>query len=248
MNTNKKKIVITGAGSGIGRASAQLFLKKGYEVALIGRNLSKLKETSQNNSEALIIKCDVSNKKEVKTAFSKVEAVFGRLDVLFNNAGIFHKSGTIDQISFDDWSESINTNLTGTFLCSREAFKIMKKQEPQGGRIINNGSVSAYVPRPEAIGYTASKHGVTGITKTLSLDGRKFNIACSQIDIGNAHTEITSAISSGAKQANGSIQGEPTFDVSQAAKAILHIAEVPAEANIQFMTLMATKMPFIGRG
>lgn len=224
------------------------FLNAGWNVALIGRRLSALEEVAGNNPRAFPVPCDVSNEIGVETGFASVTDRFGRIDVLFNNAGIFTPTAPIDEIEIEDWRKSVDVNLTGSFLCARAAFKQMRAQSPMGGRIINNGSISAYAPRPGSVPYTSSKHAITGLTKTISLDGRPFNIACGQIDIGNAMTEMVSGIAAGAMQADGSIKSEATMDVVQVADAVLQMAALPLETNIQFMTIMATKMPFVGRG
>ena len=243
----KKVIIITGAGAGIGKACAEYFLKNNYRVALLGRNRNKLIIDSKNDDSMSIV-CDISKYSDVKNAFQKINAKWGRIDTLFNNAGIGKPSKTIDLISSDDWLDVVNTNLNGNFYCAKEAFFYMKNQQPQGGRIINNGSVSAHVPRPGSAPYTSTKHAITGMTRSISLDGRKFNIACSQIDIGNAGTEMTRRMSEGIIQASGDIKKEPIMDVNHVAKAVYDIAELPLNTNIQFMTIMASSMPYIGRG
>ena len=243
----KKVIIITGAGAGIGKACAEYFLKNNYRVALLGRNRNKLIVDSKNDSSMSIV-CDISKYSDVKNAFQKINKKWGRIDTLFNNAGIGKPSNTIDLISPDDWLDVVNTNLNGNFYCAKEAFFYMKNQQPQGGRIINNGSISAHVPRPGSAPYTSTKHAITGLTRSISLDGRKFNIACSQIDIGNAGTEMTKRMSEGIIQANGDIKKEPLMDVNHVAKAVYDIAELPLNTNIQFMTIMASSMPYIGRG
>ena len=243
-----KVIVITGAGSGIGKSCSNYFLSKNYKVALLGRNEKNLLQTASSNNHALVLKCDVSNPLEVNRAFEKILSKWNRVDVLFNNAGISKPSKTIDEISSDDWCEVVNINLSGSFYCAKEAFKIMKNHTPQGGRIINNGSISAHVPRPGSAPYTVSKHAITGLTKSISLDGRKYNIVCSQIDIGNAGTEMTKKMSKGIIQASGDIVREPVINVDHIAKAVYDIAELPLNTNIQFMTIMASSMPYIGRG
>lgn len=240
--------IITGAGSGIGKATALAFLDAGWNVALIGRRLSALEEVAGDNPRAFPVPCDVSNETSVEKGFASVAERFGRIDVLFNNAGIFTPAAPIDEIEVNDWLESVNVNLTGSFLCARAAFKQMRAQSPMGGRIINNGSISAHAPRPGSAPYTSTKHAITGLTKTISLDGRPFNIACGQIDIGNAMTEMVSGIAAGAKQADGSVKPEATMDVVQVADAVLQMAVLPLETNVQFMTIMATNMPFVGRG
>ena len=243
-----KTIIITGAGSGIGRSTAQAFLDAGYKVGLIGRRQKTLDETANGHENALILPCDVSDADAVEAAFGNAFSNWGRLDVLFNNAGIGSPAKPIDETPVQTWLDVVNINLTGSFLCSRSAFSLMRTQSPQGGRIINNGSISAHAPRPGSTPYTSTKHAITGLTKTLSLDGRPFDIACSQIDIGNALTEMAMPMTKGVPQADGSIKAEATMDVAHVADAVLHIAELPLETNVQFMTIMASKMPFVGRG
>jgi NAD(P)-dependent dehydrogenase (short-subunit alcohol dehydrogenase family) len=244
--SDAKSILITGAGSGIGRATAQVFLAAGWRVALMGRRRQALEETASGQG-ALILVADVSVPAEVDSAFAKL-AEWGRLDALFNNAGISAKAAPIDEIPVEDWLAVCNTNITGMFLCARAAFGLMRNQTPQGGRIINNGSISAHVPRPGSAPYTMSKHAVTGLTRTLGLDGRAFDIACGQIDIGNALTDMAAAFTKGVPQANGDIRVEPVMDVSYVADAVLHMASLPLSVNVPFMTVMARDMPFIGRG
>ena len=243
-----KKIIITGAGSGIGAATAKAFLDDGYHVGLIGRRPETLEATAEGHKNALVLPCDVSDPGAVDRAFASAIAAWGRLDTLFNNAGIGSFSTTIDEIPVKAWLDVVSINLTGSFLCARAAFKIMRGQSPQGGRIINNGSISAHVPRPGSVPYTSTKHAITGLTKSLSLDGRAFNICASQIDIGNALTEMAQAMTTGMPQPDGSTRPEATMDVSHVASSILHMANLPLNANVQFITLMASKMPFIGRG
>ncbi len=247
-----KTAVVTGAGSGIGRAVAVALLKEGYAVALCGRRVQPLEETAEiagpPSAKRLVIPTDVSDPDSVSKLFAAVSKAFGRLDVLFNNAGINVPGGTIDELTVEQWRSVVDVNLTGAFLCAREAFRLMKAQTPRGGRIINNGSISAYVPRPYSAPYTATKHGITGLTKAISLDGRKFDIACSQIDIGNAATALAAKMAKGVPQADGEIRSEPLMDLDHVARAVVYMAGLPLEANVQFMTLMATKMPFIGRG
>jgi NAD(P)-dependent dehydrogenase (short-subunit alcohol dehydrogenase family) len=243
-----KTILITGAGSGIGRATARAFLDAGYKVGLIGRRRETLDETANGHENALILPCDVSDADAVAATFDNAFGVWGRLDVLFNNAGIGSPGMPIDEIPIQTWLDVVNINLTGSFLCARAAFALMRAQSPQGGRIINNGSISAHAPRPGSVPYTSTKHAITGLTKTLSLDGRPFDIACSQIDIGNALTEMAMPMTKGVPQADGSIKAEATMDVAQVADAVLHMANLPLETNVQFMTIMASKMPFVGRG
>ena len=241
-------IIITGAGSGIGRATAQEFLAQGWRVGLVGRRRAALEETAQDADGALILPCDVTDPNQVTASFGQAAETWGRLDVLFNNAGNALKSTMIDEIAVEDWLAVNAVNITGMFLCARAAFGQMRHQTPQGGRIINNGSVSAHVPRPGSVPYTMSKHAVTGLTRTLSLDGRAFNIACGQIDIGNAATEMTQVISTGVIQADGTLKAEPTMHVDHVGQAVVQIANLPLESNILFMTIMATTMPYVGRG
>ncbi|WP_329245769.1 SDR family oxidoreductase [Actinoallomurus sp. NBC_01490] len=240
--------VVTGAGSGIGRQVARALLGAGYRVALVGRRAETLRETADGSGAALVVPADVGSAEAVAGLFAEVRRAWGRVDLLFNNAGTFGPAGAADEISVEDWRRTVDTNLTGAFLCAREAVRLMKEQRPRGGRIINNGSISAHSPRPGSVAYTATKHAITGLTKSLSLDGRAYDIACGQIDIGNAATEMTAGIAEGARQADGRLAPEPTFDVEQVARAVLYMAGLPLEANVQFMTLAATKMPFIGRG
>lgn len=244
--------VITGAGSGVGRSAALALLEDGYKVTLVGRRLEALEETASlagaNSSNALPISADAGKADAVALAFKKTADTFGRLDVLFNNAGIGVRAPSLEDITPEQWQSVVDVNLTGIFLCTREAMLMMKAQDPMGGRIINNGSISAYVPRPGSAAYTATKHGVTGLTKSTALDGRKYNIACSQIDIGNAATPMTERMSGGVPQANGEMIPEPTFDVKYVGEQVRFIANLPLDTNIQFMTIMATKMPYIGRG
>ena len=242
-----KTIIITGAGSGIGRGTAQAFLAAGWKVGLIGRRAGALQETA-GGTDALVLPCDVTRPAEVDAAFARAVAEWGHLDVLFNNAGMAAKGAPIDEIPVETWLEVSNVNITGMFLCARAAFGQMRHQSPQGGRIINNGSISAHVPRPGSVPYTMSKHAVTGLTRTLGLDGRAFNIACGQIDIGNALTEMARAQTQGVPQADGAIRVEPTMPVAEVASAVLHMAELPLTVNVPFMTIMARDMPFIGRG
>jgi NAD(P)-dependent dehydrogenase (short-subunit alcohol dehydrogenase family) len=240
--------LISGAGSGIGRATARKFLANGYTVVLMGRKQSTLLETAAGAASADVLVCDVTDREQVRQAFVKIELHHGRIDVLFNNAGIGSPYCLIDEISHETWMDVLQTNVTGSFLLAQQAFRLMRAQSPQGGRIINNGSISAQVPRPGSVPYTTTKHAITGLTKSLSLDGRPFNICCSQIDVGNALTEMAVPMTRGVKQANGAIEKEPTMDVEHVADAVLHMASLPLEANVQFMTVMASKMPLIGRG
>ena len=244
----RNTIIITGAGSGIGAATTKAFLDDGYHVGRIGRRAETLQATASGHENALILPCDVADPAAVDSAFATAMAAWGRLDTLFNNAGIGSFSKTIDEIPVQTWLDVVSINLTGSFLCARAAFKIMREQSPQGGRIINNGSISAHAPRPGSIPYTSTKHGITGLTKSLSLDGRPFDICASQIDIGNALTDMAQAMTTGMPQPDGSICPEATMDVTHVASSVLHIANLPLDANVQFMTVMAPKMPFIGRG
>jgi NAD(P)-dependent dehydrogenase (short-subunit alcohol dehydrogenase family) len=255
MNSNAKVAIVTGAGSGIGKWTALAFLKEGYAVALAGRRKAPLETTAADSgssgSRALVVPTDVGDPDAVHNLFLQTQESFGRVDVLFNNAGIFGPSVLFEDIPYEDWQAVVNTNLTGSFLCAREAFRIMKRQDPSGGRIINNGSISAHAPRPNSASYTATKHAITGLTKSMSLDGRKYDIACCQIDIGNAATDLVKNIleeGAGATQADGSKVREATMDLEHVARAIVHMASLPLDVNMQFMTIMATKMPFVGRG
>ena len=251
MNDSKNKVaIVTGGGSGIGKASAMALANDGYSVVITGRREDPLNTTVKEigSDKVFAITCDVGKPESVKNMFSETMEKFGRLDVLFNNAGGGAPKKLLEDLTYDDWQKVVDSNLTGTFLCSQEAIKIMKNQNPMGGRIINNGSISAYAPRPDSAPYTATKHGVSGLTKSISLDGRKYNIACSQIDIGNAATPMTERMKKGVPQANGSTIVEPTFDVNHVAEVVLNISNFPLETNVQFITIMATKMPYIGRG
>ena len=243
-----KTIIITGGGGGVGRATAHAFLDAGWRVGLVGRRAEALEETANGHENALSLPCDVTDEAQVEAAFERAAKDWGHLDAIFNNAGIGRPGAPIDGIPVDEFRKVIDINLTGSFICARAAFGIMRRQEPQGGRIINNGSVSAYVPRWGSSPYTASKHAITGLTRSISLDGRPFNIACGQIDIGNALTEMAAKMTEGVPQADGPIAGEPVMDVVQAASPLLHMASLPLDANVQFMTVMATNMPYIGRG
>jgi NAD(P)-dependent dehydrogenase (short-subunit alcohol dehydrogenase family) len=251
MSLHGRVAIITGAGRGIGKATALAFLADGYRVALAGRHRDTLERTAAESGagdRALVIPTDVSAPDSVDALFAAVRAQLGRLDVLFNNAGTSSRPVPFEDISFEDWQKVVAVNLTGTFLCTRAAFRLMKEQDPRGGRIINNGSIAAHAPRPGSTPYTATKHAITGLTKSTSLDGRPYDIACGQIDIGNALTEMTAAMSKGVRQADGSLRPEPAFDVAHVANAVLQMANLPLDANVQFMTIMATKMPFVGRG
>jgi len=243
--------VVTGAGSGIGRSTALALLRSGYSVVLAGRRSELLNQTlsdAGNGASAVAVPTNVADPDAVHALFAKTKEVFGRLDVLFNNAGISGPGVPFENLSFEQWQSVVGVNLNGVFLCAQEAFRMMKDQTPPGGRIINNGSISAHVPRPNSAPYTATKHAVTGLTKSLSLDGRKYNIACSQIDIGNAATSLTEKMKKGILQANGEIAVEPRMDVEHAANAVVYMAGLPLDANVPFMTIMATTMPYIGRG
>ncbi|MAA98190.1 MAG: 3-oxoacyl-ACP reductase [Stappia sp.] len=244
--------LITGASAGIGKATAIAFLKAGYRTVLVGRRGELLEaaiaESGVDAGNGLAVACDVTDPVAVDDLFGAIADTFGRLDVVFNNAGAAVLSTPVGDLSFEDWRRVVGVNLDGSFLIARGAFNMMRAQDPQGGRIINNGSISAYVPRPGSVAYTASKHAVTGLTRSISLDGRPFNIACGQIDIGNAASEMTETIQKGVPQADGSIKPEPVMHVSNVANAVLHMASLPPEANVQFMTVMATNMPYIGRG
>jgi NAD(P)-dependent dehydrogenase (short-subunit alcohol dehydrogenase family) len=252
MTDGPRVALVTGAGSGIGRAVALKLQSAGYDVALLGRRAAELQKTAEQavsgRGRFLVTSADVTEEAAVKAAFEKTRESFGRLDLLFNNAGTFAHGVPLDELKLEDWRRVVDVNLTGPFLCAREAIRIMKAQKPKGGRIINNGSISAQVPRPLSAAYTATKHTITGLTKSISLDGRADNIACSQIDIGNAATDFTAKMASGILQANGSVVIEPRMDVAHVADAVLYIANLPLDANVQFMTVMATAMPFIGRG
>ena len=239
--------VVTGAGSGIGRAAAQALLAEGWSVVAAGRREGPLEETVSGFADGLAVPTDVTSPESVDALFAKTIDRFGRVDLLFNNAGL-GAVAPVAELAFEDWQRVVNTNVTGTFLCAQAAFRAMAAQEPRGGRIINNGSISAYTPRPFAIAYNATKHAVSGITKSLSLEGRAFDIACGQIDIGNAATEMTERMSGGVPQADGSLQPEPTMDLAHVARAIVYMASLPLDANVQTMTVMATTMPFVGRG
>ena len=252
MTTQAKVAVVTGGGSGIGRAVALALANDGYAVVVAGRRQDALESVSDESARAglrmMAIPTDVRDQPSVQSLFAKTNATFGRLDLLFNNAGAGAPPVPIEELTYDQWKMVVDTNLSGAFLCTQEAVKLMKNQRPRGGRIINNGSISAHSPRPNSAPYTATKHAITGLTKSTSLDGRQFDIACGQIDIGNAATEMTERISQGAVQADGTIVGEPRIDLSDVARAIVYMASLPLDTNVQFMTVMATRMPFIGRG
>jgi NAD(P)-dependent dehydrogenase (short-subunit alcohol dehydrogenase family) len=242
--------VVTGAGSGLGRCIAQALLAAGWQVAVAGRREHALRETlaSAPAGAGLAVPTDVTVPDSVAGLFAAVDQRWQRVDLLVNNAGVFGPAGAVDELSWSGWQQAVSTNLSGAFLCAHHAVRMMKAQAPRGGRIINNGSISAHSPRPGSVAYTATKHAITGLTKSISLDGRAFDIACGQIDIGNAATEMTAHMSSGMPQANGSLAAEPTFDARHAASAVLYMASLPLDTNVQFLTITATKMPFIGRG
>lgn len=252
MSSVGKIALVTGAGSGIGKAVAIALLKEGYGVVLAGRRKEMLEQTAKDAglpaARALVVAADVGNQESVRALFAKTKDAFGRLDLLFNNAGVTSPGIPFEDLGLEQWKTVVDVNLTGVFLCTQEAFKLMKNQNPRGGRIINNGSISAHTPRPNTAPYTATKHAVTGLTKSTSLDGRKYDIACGQIDIGNAATELAAKFATGVPQANGSIAVEPLMDLEHVARAVLYMASLPLEANVQFLTVMATKMPFVGRG
>lgn len=247
-----KIALITGAGSGIGQAVAVALRREGYATVLAGRRAQALEETAGQGQDAaapcLVVPTDVRDPASVRNLFARTQERFGRLDLLFNNAGVNAGGFALEDLPLERWQAVVDTNLTGVFMCTQEAFKLMKAQRPQGGRIINNGSISAYSPRPHSAPYTATKHAVLGLTKVTSLDGRKYDIACGQIDIGNAQTVFTARMASGVPQANGSTMVEPTMDLDHVARAVVYMASLPLEANVQYLTVMATKMPFVGRG
>lgn len=250
--SDRKFALVTGAGSGIGRYVALALMQDGYDVALAGRRAEALEETAHQGAaggaRGLAIPTDVGDPHSVERLFERIRKEFGRLDLLFNNAGVFTKTASIEDIPYESWKAALDVNLTGYFLCTQGAFRIMKAQQPRGGRIINNGSISAHAPRPQAACYTTTKHAITGLTKAASLDGRAYDIACGQIDIGNAASDMTDVMRSGVLQADGSVRPEPLMDVEHVARAVVHMASLPLDANVQFMTIMATNMPFVGRG
>ena len=252
MADQSKVAIVTGAGSGIGRAVAHALLGEGYAVALAGRRHEALEETAREPGPpeglTLVVPTDVRDPSSVETLFARTRDRFGRVDLLFNNAGTIVPPTPIEDLTVEQWQSVVDTNLTGMFLCIREAFRVMGTQEPRGGRIVNNGSISAHVPRPHTAPYTATKHAVTGLTRSTSLDGRRYDIACGQIDIGNTASAMTQAMEDGVPQADGTMAPEPIFDVRHVARAVLYMASLPLDANVQFMTVMATKMPYVGRG
>lgn len=247
---NPRIALVTGAGSGIGRAVAQALAEAGWRLALLGRRETALRETAASlaTPDALVLPADVTDEAQVAHAFAQLEARFSRLDLLFNNAGVSSRKVPVDELSVEEWRAVVDTNLTGSFLCARAAFALMKRQQPRGGRIVNNGSISAHVPRPFSAPYTATKHAITGLTRSLGLDGRAHDIAVGQIDIGNAATSMATPMQQGILQANGQIAVEPTVDVAEVARAVVYMASLPLGANVPFMTVMATAMPYIGRG
>ena len=245
---NGKVALVTGAGSGIGRAASLALHAVGYSVVLAGRRAAELERTAASSAGMLPVPTDIGQPGQVRALFARTKETFGRLDVLFNNAGIGAPGIPMEDLTYEQWSAVVAVNLTGAFLCAQEAIKLMKAQQPRGGRIINNGSISAHVPRPNSAPYTATKHAITGLTRCISLDGRQYDIACGQIDIGNAATEMTERMTAGVPQADGTKMVEPRMDVRHVAEAVVYMANLPLDANVQFMTVMATKMPFIGRG
>ena len=251
MTASGRVAIVTGAGTGIGKAAALALLREGYRVALAGRRRELLEKTASESGageRALVVPTDVADPAAVRALFAKTKEAFGRLDVLFNNAGMGAPAVPLEDLTYEKWKQVVDVNVTGIFLCTQEAFRIMKGQEPRGGRIINNGSISAHAPRPNSSPYTATKHALTGLTRSTSLDGRKYDIACGQIDIGNAHTDLAARMANGVPQANGSVAVEPLMEVAHVASAVVHMASLPLDANVQFLTIMATKMPYIGRG
>jgi NAD(P)-dependent dehydrogenase (short-subunit alcohol dehydrogenase family) len=251
MSQSIKVAIVTGASSGVGEASALALAREGYAVALAGRRKELLETVAKQagpGARTLVVPTDVSDPASIRNLFARTKETFGRLDLLFNNAGIGAPGVPLEDLTFEQWKAVVDTNLTGSFVCTQEAFKIMKSQEPRGGRIINNGSISAHTPRPNSSPYTSTKHAITGLTKATSLDGRKYDIACGQIDIGNAETPMTARMKKGVPQPNGTVEIEPTMNVDAVARAVVYMAGLPLDANVLFMTVMATKMPFVGRG
>ena len=252
MASSTKIAVITGAGSGIGKASALALMRQGWSVVLAGRRKELLEDVARagqaTGARSLVVPTDVADAGSIRNLFARTKETFGRLDLLFNNAGIGAPAIPMEDLPFEKWKAVVDTNLTGSFICTQEAIKIMKDQTPRGGRIINNGSISAHAPRPNSVAYTSTKHAVTGLTKSTSLDGRKYDIACGQIDVGNAETPLASRMKDGVPQADGTVRPEPLMDVEVVANAVVYMASLPLDANVQFLTVMATKMPFVGRG
>jgi NAD(P)-dependent dehydrogenase (short-subunit alcohol dehydrogenase family) len=252
VSTPTRVAIVTGAGTGIGRAVAIGLLDEGYAVVLAGRRAAQLQQTveqaASGATRALVVPTDVADPASVHALFDATRSTFGRLDLLFNNAGMTTRGVPLEELTIEQWRSVVDVNLTGAFLCTQQAFLLMKDQQPRGGRIINNGSISAYSPRPHSAPYTATKHAITGLTKSTSLDGRRFDIACGQIDIGNAATDMTATFATGVLQANGHVSAEPRLDVAHVVRAVIYMASLPLDANVQFLTVMATKMPFIGRG
>ena len=252
MANASKVALVTGAGTGIGKHSALALMREGYAVVLAGRRKDLLEATAaagkSTGAATLVVPTDVADPESIRALFAKTKDTFGRLDLLFNNAGIGAPPVPLEELPFEKWKAVVDTNLTGAFICTQEAIKIMKDQTPRGGRIINNGSISAHAPRPFSVAYTSTKHAITGLTKSTSLDGRKYDIACGQIDVGNAATEMTERMKKGVPQPNGSVEVEPTMDVQNVARAVVYMASLPLDANVMFLTVMATKMPFVGRG
>jgi NAD(P)-dependent dehydrogenase (short-subunit alcohol dehydrogenase family) len=252
MAKSTKIAVITGAGSGIGKASALALMRNGWSVVLAGRRKELLEDVAREGQatgqRSLVVPTDVADAASIRNLFARTEETFGRLDLLFNNAGIGAPAVPMEDLPFEKWKAVVDTNLTGSFVCTQEAIKIMKDQTPRGGRIINNGSISAHAPRPNSVAYTSTKHAITGLTKSTSLDGRKYDIACGQIDVGNAETPLASRMKDGVPQANGEVRPEPLMNVDHVADAVVYMASLPLDANVQFLTVMATKMPFVGRG
>jgi NAD(P)-dependent dehydrogenase (short-subunit alcohol dehydrogenase family) len=252
MAASTKIAVITGAGSGIGKASALALMRHGWSVVLAGRRKELLEDVAREGqateARSLVVPTDVADAASIRNLFARTKETFGRLDLLFNNAGIGAPAVPMEDLPFEKWKAVVDTNLTGSFVCTQEAIKIMKAQQPRGGRIINNGSISAHAPRPNSVAYTSTKHAITGLTKSTSLDGRKYDIACGQIDVGNAETPLAARMRDGVPQADGSVRPEPLMDVENVANAVVYMASLPLDANVQFLTVMATKMPFVGRG
>lgn len=252
MPTPEKVALVTGAGTGIGRAAALALARTGHAVVLAGRRKALLEETAAmagpDGPPMLAVTCDLAEPDQIRALFAQTEEAFGRLDLLFNNAGVSPRGVPFEDLPLDDWQRAVDVNLTAAFLCAQEAFRIMRRQTPKGGRIVNNGSVAAYAPRPRSVAYSATKHAITGLTRSLALDGREHDIACSQIDVGNAETPMTERMKAGIPQPDGRVVAEPVFDVAHVGDAVARIADMPLDANVLFMTIMATKMPFVGRG